>query len=147
MAPTHDVQADMNRRRLHRSAALHGLAVVIFGLMTWRSFDLLRAGTQALGVPMLITGVAGATGALVIVASVLRRRAGTAGSHPSGRTQRAARIGMAVAAAAATVVGVALAPAGWERGFVIGVNTVTGGLLAVFALLAGERDTRGQGAA
>ncbi len=145
MAPTPDVPAGADRRRLHRSAALHGVAVVIFGLMAWRGADLLGLGGRALGVPMLIAGAAGATGALVIAWSVLRRRDPAAGSPGRAGAQRAARIGMAVAAVATVAVGVVLAPAGWERGFVISVNTFTGGLLAVFALLAGERVTRGRG--
>ncbi|MBG0561510.1 hypothetical protein [Actinoplanes aureus] len=132
MATTHDVPAGAARRRLHRSAALHGLAVVIFGLMLWSGVDLSIAGARALGVPMLIAGAAGSAGALIIMLSVLRRRRGTP-------DQRAARIGMAFAAVATVAVGVALAPDGWERGFVISVNAFTGGLLAAFAALAGER--------
>lgn len=117
-------------------AALHGFAVVIFGLMTWRAAGDLGSDARALSVPMLITGVAGTAGALVILWSVLR---------PTGRaaTQRTARIGMAMAAVATVAVGVGLAPAGWEREFVITVNVITGGLLALFALLAGDR-RRGQ---
>jgi hypothetical protein len=146
MSATHDLPAGANRRRLHRSAALHGVAVAIFGLMAWRGVDLLSLGAHALGLPMLIAGAAGATGALVIMWSVLRRRDPTADPGPQGRAdaQRAARIGMAVAAAATVAVGVALAPAGWERGFVIAVNALTGGLLGLFALLAGERAARRQ---
>lgn len=113
------------------STALHTLAVVVFGLLAWSGADGIRSGAQALGVPMLIAGVAGSVGALVILSSLLRRRHGTA-------DQRVARIGMAVAAAATVAVGVALAPAGWERGFVIAVNAGTGALLAVFAALAGK---------
>ena len=148
MARTQDVPAGADRRRLHRSAALHGLAVVIFGLMTWRGIDVVVLGSEAMGVPMLITGAAGTTGALVIVWSLLRRRNPAADARTPGRlgAQGAARIGMAVAALATVVVGVALAPAGWERGFVISVNTITGALLAVFALLAGERAARQSGA-
>ncbi len=140
MPHPHDLRGDADRRKLHRSAALHGLAVVIFGLMTWRGIDVVVLGSEAVGVPMLITGGAGTTGALVILWSLLRRRDRAANARPPGRmgAQRAARIGMAVAAGATVVVGVALAPAGWERGFVISVNTITGGLLAVFALLAGD---------
>lgn len=125
MAATHDTAS--------RTAAWHGAAAVIFGLMAWRGAGLLDA--RALGVPMLIAGVAGATGALAIVVSVLWQRNRTG-------TQRAARAGMALAGVAAAAVGVLLAPAGWERGFVISVNVLTGGLLAVFALLAGERSAR-----
>ncbi len=147
MTPTHEMSAGADRRRFQRSAALHGVAAVIFGLMAWRSADLLGAGARALGVPMLITGVAGVVGALVIVSSVLRRARRTAEPRPPARidAQRAARIGMGVAAVVTVAVGVVLAPAGWERGFVISVNAVTGGLLAVFALLAGERMERRQG--
>ncbi|WP_328473053.1 hypothetical protein OHA21_11495 [Actinoplanes sp. NBC_00393] len=120
-------------RRLHRSAALHGLAVVVFGLLAFTGVGTLGSGARALGVPVLIVGAAGSMGALIIMVSVLRRSRGTA------RTQRAARIGMVVAAVVAVAVGVALAPAGWERGFVITVNALTGVLLALFAALAGER--------
>ncbi|GGN91909.1 hypothetical protein GCM10010112_78550 [Actinoplanes lobatus] len=113
------------------STVLHAMAVVIFGLLAWSGADGIRSGVPELGVPMLIAGVAGSVGALVILSSVLRRRHGTA-------DQRAARIGMAVAAVVTVVVGVALAPAGWERGFVIAVNAGVGFLLAVFAALAGK---------
>lgn len=140
MPVPHDIPA-AGRHRLHRSAALHGLAVVIFGLMTWRGIDVVALGAEAIGVPMLITGTAGTVGALVIVWSLLRRRHAAADARSPRwiRAQHGARIGMAVAALATVTVGVALAPTGWERGFVISVNTITGILLAIFALLAGER--------
>ncbi|HEX8346133.1 MAG TPA: hypothetical protein VF657_15540 [Actinoplanes sp.] len=144
IAPEHDAAAGADRRRLHRSAALHGVAVVIFGLMAWRGAGTLGVGAEALGVPMLIAGTAGASGALVIVWSVLRHRHRTAHPGPPARTgaQLVARIGMGLAAVATVAAGVVLAPAGWEREFVISVNTVTGSLLGVFALLAGERRAR-----
>jgi hypothetical protein len=123
------------------------VAVVIFGLMVWSGVDGLSVGAHALAVPMLITGAAGATGALVIVWSVLRRPDPTADPRRPDRmsAQGAARIGMGVAAVVTVVVGVVLAPAGWERGFVIAVNSGIGCLLAVFALLAGEPAVRTQG--
>lgn len=147
MALVHDQSPRADKRRLHRSVALHGAAVVIFGLMAWRGPGAVTVGLHALGVPMLIAGAGGASGALVILWSVLRRRDRLMGPYPSTRTgaQRAARIGMAVAAVATVTAGVALAPAGSEREFVIWVNVVIGGLLAVFALLAGERTARRQG--
>ncbi|MEU4421713.1 hypothetical protein AB0F81_13900 [Actinoplanes sp. NPDC024001] len=128
-----DTSAGAGRRRLRRGVVLHGLAAVIFGLLAWRGLGALGVGARALGVPMLIAGAAGTVGALVILWAVLR--------HRSAAYQRAARIGMAVAAVATAAVGIALAPAGWERGFVISVNVLTGGLLAAFAALAGERRT------
>ncbi|MEJ3746379.1 hypothetical protein WEI85_24200 [Actinomycetes bacterium KLBMP 9797] len=147
MASMQDVPASADRRRSHHGAVLHGVAVVIFGLMVWSGVDGLGVGAQALGVPMVITGAAGATGALVIVWSMLRRPGLNADPRPPARmsAQRAARIGMALAAVAAVAVGVVLAPIGWEREFVIAVNGVTGGLLAVFAPLAGGRAARAQG--
>ncbi|MFG1891355.1 hypothetical protein ACGFIR_26225 [Micromonospora sp. NPDC049051] len=45
---------------------------------------------------------------------------------------------MALAAAVALVVGVAVAPAGSERGFVIGVDAALAGALALFALATGD---------
>ncbi|MDG4832311.1 hypothetical protein O7627_23810 [Solwaraspora sp. WMMD1047] len=112
---------------------------MVFGLMAWTGVNGIGVGAQALGVPMLITGAAGATGALIVVWSVLRPDL-TDGQRPPARSnvQRVARIGMAVAAVATVAIGVGLAPGGWERGFVITVNIAIGGLLAVFALLAGE---------
>ena len=117
-------------RNVRTGAAMHGLAVVIFGLLAVYGAGGITSGAKALGVPMFIAGVAGAVGALVILLSIMRwRRPGV---------QRAARLGMAVAALVTVVVGVALAPDGWERGFVISVNVGTGVLLALFAAFAGE---------
>jgi hypothetical protein len=123
---------DSRNSARHRGAAPHGLAVVVFGLMAWRGAGSLAAGAEALGVPMLVAGGAGSAGALVIMVSVLR-------GDTRAKAQRAARIGMALAAVVTVALGVALAPAGWERGFVISVNAVTGVLLAAFAALAGGR--------
>ena len=147
MALVHDQPPRADRGRLHRSVALHSAAVVIFGLMAWRGADGVTFGVHALGVPMLIAGAGGAAGALVILWSVLRRRGRLMGLHPATRAgeQAAARIGMAVAAAATVTAGVALAPAGSEREFVIWVSVVIGGSLALFALLAGERMAPRQG--
>ncbi|MFG1605252.1 hypothetical protein [Actinoplanes sp. NPDC049265] len=129
------------RRRLRRGLVLHELAIVVFGLLAWQGIDAIRADVGAMGVPMLIAGAAGLAGALAIVVPALRWR--HLGDPPRwftpARVQRAARIGMGLAAVAAVVAGVALAPRGLERGFVITVNAVVGGLLALFALLAGER--------
>ncbi|GAA3241263.1 hypothetical protein ACFO1B_08085 [Dactylosporangium siamense] len=147
MALVHDASSRAGRRRLHRSVALHGGAVVIFGLMAWRGAGAVTGGLPAMGVPMLLAGAGGATGALVILWSVLRRRDRLSGLHPATRTgaQRAARIGMAVVAVATVTAGVALAPTGSEREFVVWVNVVIGGLLVLFALLAGERAAHRQG--
>ncbi|MEV6302548.1 hypothetical protein AB0M02_24255 [Actinoplanes sp. NPDC051861] len=113
-----------------RGALRHGLAVTIFGLLAAYGVAGVFAGAYALAVPMLVAGVAGSAGAIVITLSILRWR--------GLGVQRAARLGMAVAALVTVAVGVALAPAGWERGFVIAVDTGTGVLLALFAAFAGE---------
>lgn len=148
MALAHDQSSRADQGRLYRSVALHGAAVVIFGLLAWSGVEGVAVGIHALGVPMLIAGVGGAVGALVILWSVLRRSDRLKVPYLSTRAgaQRAARIGVAAAAVATVTAGVALAPAGHERGFVIWMNVVIGGLLAVFALLAGERTARRQGA-
>jgi hypothetical protein len=135
---------EVQRRRLSRSALWHAVAVAIFGLLAWSGTDGIRQGVDGLAVPFLILGVAGSLGSLVIVVTVMRWRAGLArpaAAAPSGRAavlaQGVARWSMAAAAVVAVGVGVALAPTGMDRGFVISVDVVLAGALALFALLAG----------
>ncbi|MFC4017747.1 hypothetical protein ACFOW4_07290 [Micromonospora sp. GCM10011542] len=72
------------------------------------------------------------------------RRSGRAGTAAAPTHRRAlrlegrARLLMALAALAALVVGVASAPAGAERGFVIAVTGVLAGALALYALVADD---------
>jgi hypothetical protein len=127
MAVTPHAPDRAGRRRSRPGLVLHALAVVIFALLAWQGVDAIRTGLSAFGVPMLIAGAAGLGGASAIILGARWRRAGV---------RRAARIGMVLAATATVVTGVVLAPHGLDRGFVITVNTVVGGLLALFALFA-----------
>ncbi len=112
-----------------RGVALYILAVLIFGLLAASGVDLLRKDAPGLAVPFLIAGVAGAAGAVVVAGAIYWR--------PTIRVQRTARAAMALTAVAVAGTGVALAPGGMDRGFVIGVAALLAVLLAVFALLAG----------
>ncbi len=132
------------RSRLRRSALLHGLAVLAFGLLGWSGAALIGRGVPGLAVPSLVAGTAGSAGALVILVAVLRRRAGRADRPTPARPSRfgaqgVARASMALAAVVTVVAGVAFAPAGMDRGFVISVAGLLGGARGWFALLAGEQ--------
>lgn len=118
-----------------RGVALYALAVLIFGLLAASGANLLRDDAPGLAVPFLIAGVAGAVGAVVVARAIYWR--------PVARVQRRARAAMAFAAVAVAASGVAFAPGGIDRGFVIGVAGLLAVLLAMFALLAGP--TRRQG--
>jgi len=124
------------RLRLGRSAGMHVLAAVVFGLLAWSGVAMLGPHSNGMAVPFLIAGAAGCVGSVVIAASVRRQRATL--RNGSG-AQRAARLGMAAAAVAAMVAGFVLAPAGMDRGFVIGVALFHALLLAAYALLSGDR--------
>ncbi|WP_203784708.1 hypothetical protein [Paractinoplanes rishiriensis] len=102
----------------------YAAAIVIFGLLAASA-----VGARDLLVPTVLTGLAGALGAAII---------GVAGARP----QRAARIGMTAAAVVVVLSGVAFAPDGDERGFVIGVAAFYALLLAAFALVAGPRPVK-----
>ncbi|MEU4563073.1 hypothetical protein AB0F72_32220 [Actinoplanes sp. NPDC023936] len=106
----------------------HAFAVLVFLLMIGSGVDLLLHRAPGMGVPFVIAGVAGAAGS---AATMLGR-------------PRAARFGMLAGAAAATGAGWALAPDGWERGFVTGVGAVLGGLLAIFAVLSTPQPPAGR---
>ena len=111
-----------------RGVIRYALAVLVFGLLAGSGADAFRQDAPALAAPMLITGLAGAVGAAVIAAAVYWR--------PDTRVQRAARLAMLMAAVAVALTGVASAPDGAERGFVIGVAALLAVLLAAFALVA-----------
>ncbi|MEV4641853.1 hypothetical protein AB0J80_31360 [Actinoplanes sp. NPDC049548] len=114
-----------------RGVALHGLAAAVFTLLALSGVGELTGQARGLAVPSVITGAAGALGALALTWLLLRQQAGV-------RAQRAVRLSMAVAAVAAMGAGVVFAPDGLDRGFVISVSAVLAGALALFALLCGS---------
>ncbi|MCO8272945.1 hypothetical protein M1L60_20325 [Actinoplanes sp. TRM 88003] len=87
-------------------------------------------GSYGLGFAFVVAGLAGGVGAAVIAVSVWRAR--LAG-------HRVVRISMGVAAVVVLLAGVVLAPGGIDRGFVMVVSALLALLLAMFALLAGDR--------
>ncbi|MBM0205311.1 hypothetical protein ACIA47_01700 [Micromonospora sp. NPDC051227] len=115
-----------------------GLLFVAFGLLTYAGVSAVDAPTRALGVSWSIIGMAGALGVPTIMFAARRR---------SPRLEDAARLLMAMAALAALAVGVALAPEGAERGFVVAVSGVLAAALALYALLAGDLRRTCRGAA
>ena len=141
------------QRRLRRSVALHGFAVVVFAMLALSGAGLAAQGAAALAVPFFVAGIAGAVGAAVIAVSVWRGLAGLDGRGvrmepgPGGAAaaerraapQRTTRLAMAGAAVVVLVAGVLLAPSGIDRGFVIWVAALLAVALALFALLAGDR--------
>jgi hypothetical protein len=113
----------------HRRGVIrYVLAVLAFGLLALYGANALRQDAPAVGVPLLITGLAGALGAAATAAAARWR--------PESRVQRSVRLAMLLTSAAVVVTGVALAPDGEERGFVIGVAAFLAVLLAAFALAA-----------
>ncbi|MET8266230.1 hypothetical protein ABZU92_19800 [Micromonospora arida] len=115
-----------------------GLLVVAFGLLAYTGTTAVDAPTRALGLSWSIIGAAGALGVLTIMVAARRRAV---------RLEDAARLAMAMAALAALAVGVAFAPEGAERGFVVAVTGVLAAALAVYASLAGDLRRTGRGAA
>jgi hypothetical protein len=105
------------------------LAVLTFGALAVSAVDHLRQEGTGLGVPFLIAGVAGATGAAVVGAAIYWRL--------GARIRRATRTSMIIAAMAVAGTGVALAPDSTDHAFVIGAAALLALLLAGFALLAG----------
>jgi hypothetical protein len=135
---------DSERRRLRRSVALHGFAVVVFAMLALSGAAAAAPGLYGMAVPFIVTGIAGAMGAAVIAVSVWRAQRGEAGAgvrdaKRSEAPQRTTRLAMAAAAAVVLIAGVMLAPQGMDRGFVISVAALLAGALALFALLAGDR--------
>ena len=138
------------RRRLRRSVAQHGIAVVVFAMLALSGIGTAGPGLYGLAVPFIVTGVAGAAGATVIAVAVWRLQRGETnvsaggGVRPSGGTangtaQRTVRLAMAAAAVVALIAGVLLAPRGMDRGFVISVAAGLAVALALFSLFAGDR--------
>lgn len=105
------------------------LAVLTFGALAVSAVDHLRSEGTGLGVPFLIAGVAGATGATVVGAAIYWRL--------GARVRRATRASMIISAMAVAGSGVALAPDSADHGFVIGAAALLAALLTGFALLAG----------
>jgi hypothetical protein len=101
----------------------HLVAALVFGLLALSGTQ----GTPALATPTLIAGAAGAAGSAVLFFAF----------RP--RVQKAARIAMTVAAVAVVGTGIARAPDGEDRAFVIVVAAVLAALLAAFALVSGVR--------
>ena len=116
---------------------MHLLAVVVFALLVWSGVTMLHPYAYGMGVPSLIVGAAGSVGSLVIAVSVWRGRTAAPGGRPL--VQTVTRLAMTAAAVAAVVAGVALAPGGMDRGFVIGVALFHAVLLAAYALVCGYR--------
>ena len=120
-----------------RSVGMHLLAAVVFALLVWSGATMLHPYAYGMGVPSLIVGAAGSAGSLVIAASAWRARTASHGGR--SRMQTVARLAMTVAAVAAMVAGVALAPGGMDRGFVIAVALFHAMLLVAYALVCGYR--------
>jgi len=110
---------------------MHGLFAAVFTLMALSSVGELTGQARGLAVPSVIIGTAGALGALALAWLILRQRA-------AGKAQRAVRLAMAAAAVTAAGAGVAFAPSGLDRGFVITVSAILAVVLALFALVAGS---------
>lgn len=147
------------QRRLRRSAAWHGIAVAVWGMLACSGAGFAAPGLFGMAVPFIVAGIAGAVGAAVIAVSVWRLQFEESGadvqegadvgtdSVPDGSaaikrieaTQRTARLAMAAAAVVVLIAGVVLAPQGIDRGFVISVAAGLAVALALFALLAGDR--------
>ncbi|MGW4499758.1 hypothetical protein ACWENR_14255 [Micromonospora sp. NPDC004336] len=129
------------RGRLTRVILVHGLLAAAFALLAAMGATSAARGARAFGLPWLIVGGAGALGALLVVVVAWRLRDGPPPAAPRRwpvRWETSARLAMALAALAAATVGYAVAPAGSERGFVLGVNWTLAGALALFALAAGD---------
>lgn len=140
------------RDRLGRTAVLHLAAAVVFALVAWSgaavTVDQARDDARAVsgfGVPYLLGGVAGMIASLAIAtAAALLRRKLTGGGltasacRPAVRVEVAARVFLVLAATSVVAVGYPLAPTGMDRGFVLGVNAVLAGALALFALFTGD---------
>ncbi|MFF5051681.1 hypothetical protein ACFY1S_00615 [Micromonospora sp. NPDC000663] len=155
---------NLEQRRMRRSAALHGIAVVVFAMLALSGASTVAPGLYGLAVPFIVAGTAGGIGAAVIAVSVWRAQRGETGadmresagvrmdSGPDGaaasnRTkapQLAIRRAMAAAAVVVLIAGVTLAPRGMDRGFVISVAALLAVALALFALLAGDRPRAGE---
>ena len=136
------------QRRLRRSAALHCVAVAVFGLLAWSGAGFAAPGLFGLAVPFIVAGLAGAGGATIIAVNVWRLQFEEGGAaEPDGAaaikriqaTQRTARRAMAGAAVVVVTAGVVLAPEGIDRGFVIWMAAGLAAVLALFALFAGDR--------
>ena len=138
---------DSEQRRLRRSAAQHGIAVVVFAMLALSGAGTAGPGLYGMAVPFIVVGVAGAAGAAIIAVAVWRlqrEEAGVpagAGIRPAGNAaaQRAVRLAMAAAAVVALIAGVMLAPRGMDRGFVISVAAGLAVALVLFSLFAGDR--------
>jgi hypothetical protein len=120
------------RRRLPGDAPLHVLAVVVFGLLAWSGLAGLDREVAGLAVPSLIVGLAGAVRAVLAVAGFRPPATRPAARH-------AARGTLVVTAVGALAVGLALAPGGMDRGFVVAVDGVLAGALAAYAFLGEPR--------
>jgi hypothetical protein len=132
------------QRRVRRSVAQHGIAVVVFAMLALSGVGVAGPGRYGMAVPFIVTGVAGATGAAVIAVAVWRLQREEAGVRPGGGTtneaaQRTVRLAMAAAAVVALIAGWMLAPQGMDRGFVISVAAGLAVALALFSLFAGDR--------
>ncbi len=156
---------NVEQRRLRRSATLHGIAVVVFGLLAWSGARSAAQGLYGLAVPSIVAGIAGGVGAAVIAVTMWRGRGeapgapgetgadvrdgadvrmdsfvdGAVATQRSEATQRITRLAMAAAAVLVLVAGVWLAPQGMDRGFVMSVAGVLAAALTLFAMLAGDR--------
>ncbi|RSM56541.1 hypothetical protein DMB66_34065 [Actinoplanes sp. ATCC 53533] len=150
---------DPERRRLRRSAALHGIAVAVWAMLAWSGAGFVAPGLYGMAVPFIVAGIAGAWGATVIAVNVwrlqseepgadIRDGAGVrmdpvpddaAATRRIAAAQRTSRLAMAAAAVVVLIAGVMLAPQGMDRGFVISVAAGLAVALALFALLAGDR--------
>ncbi|MGW4946967.1 hypothetical protein ACWEOZ_35890 [Actinoplanes sp. NPDC004185] len=131
------------QRRLRRSAAQHGIAVVVFAMLALSGVGAAGPGRYGMAVPFLVIGVAGSAGAAALAVAVwrLQRVPAGAGIRPAtnAAAQRTVRLAMAAAALVALIAGVLLAPQGMDRDFVISVAAGLAVALALFSLFAGDR--------
>ena len=155
---------DLEQRRLRRSAALHGIAVVVFAMLALSGASTAAPGLYGLAVPFIVAGTAGGIGAAVIAVSVWRAQreeagadvrasagarmdsgpGGAAATNRTGAPQLAIRLAMAAAAVVVLIAGAVLAPRGMDRSFVVSVAALLAAALALFALLAGDRPRTGE---
>ncbi|RLP86742.1 hypothetical protein EAD89_20860 [Micromonospora sp. BL4] len=135
---------DAPRARLGR-----GLLAVAFALLAYFGVTAPEHPAQGFGLSWSIIGTAGAVGVLASMLAARRwsRTGVPARQRAALRVEAGARLLMALAAPAALAVGVASAPDGAERGFVVAVTAVLAGSLALYALVADDLRRAARGGA
>ena len=130
------------RRRLRAVVAKYLSASILFGLVAYQGVRILRAlgpSPDGFALGWIVAGVGASLGSLGVAAAALLARGSVPGDRRglgALRLEGAARALVLIAAVGAEFVTVLWAPTGMDRGFVLLVNTVLAGSLAVFALMA-----------